>query len=92
MEGVKIMDDIGRVMGETIIATGINQEKIDMDKEEEVFFSHVDGMQTFGKIIEKSCVEPYRGFEVLTNLVKEGLVKPLIKEEKEPVDTLDDFF
>jgi hypothetical protein len=79
-------------MGEIITATGIDPEKIDMDKEEETFLSHVDGMQTFEKIIGKSCVEPYRGFEVLTNLVKEGLVKSPIKEEKKPEDTLDDFF
>ncbi len=92
MEGAKNMDDIGRVMGETITATGIDPEEIDIEKEEETFLSHIDGMQTFEEIIGKNCIEPYRGFEILTNLVKGGLVKSPIKEEKDPIDTLDDFF
>jgi len=92
MEGAKTMDDIRRVMGSEIIATGINPEKIDIDKEGETFLSHVDGIQTFEKIVEKISAEPYHGFEILTNLIKAGLVELPTKEEKKTAETLDSFF
>ena len=92
MKGAKIMDDIGRISGKTLKLTGKKPKKINIDKEEETFFSHVDGTQTFEEIIEESHVEPYRGFEILTSLISEGLIKSPHKEKESPVNMADDFF
>ncbi|MDH3974077.1 MAG: response regulator [Deltaproteobacteria bacterium] len=90
MEGAKLLDDMGRILGQAIIAT--EKKPKDIDKEEETFFSHIDGKQTFEIIIGKSCVEPYRGFEILKNLVSEGFVHSPLEEEENAGKGPDDLF
>lgn len=73
MEGAKLLDDIGRIKEEVIQLTG---KKIDgLEKTEAAFLSYVDGKTTFAKLIESTNVEPYHGFEILTKLINEDIVK-----------------
>jgi len=90
MEGIKILDDIKRIGQDVITLTGKKPD--DLNREEKLLFSSLNGNSTLESVIKDIGIEPYLAFNTLASLAQKGLIAPPARDKKEDVDEIFDDF